>query len=199
MGKDKQYLYSLRRYLAVVIVIFIVSSILGFIESSKNPESSKNFIQMFEKLVAWIKMINPPVLQAIVLLLIIFINNALKGLAAIVLGIGFGIFPLYLVAYNGNALGMVADLFSKEKGALYVLAALLPHGIIEVPMILISAGIGLRLGYVLYLSLKGAQVDIKQEFKRGIGFYVRWIVPLLFVAAVIETFITPLIASPFMT
>ncbi len=198
MRKDFEYIYSLRKYVLVVVVIFILSIITGLLESEKNPELSKNLLEPFERLVNWIKTINPPILQTMVLLMIIFLNNALKSLAAIFLGIGFGIFPLFLVAYNGEAVGIVANIFSKEKGILYVLAALLPHGIIEIPAILISAGIGLRLGHMVYLSLRGMKTDIRSELRQAVKFYIRVIVPLLLVAALIETFVTPLFAYRFM-
>jgi len=142
------------------------------------------------------------------------LNNAIKSLAVIVLGAVFCIFPLFFVAYNGQALGMVADLFSREKGILFVLAALLPHGIIEIPVILVSAGIGVRLGYLAYLSLRrgGANFnqgllhvvrfyqekfkkDIMPEMKQGVGFYMRRLLPLLFLAAIIESNVTPLIVN----
>jgi stage II sporulation protein M len=60
-------------------------------------------------------------------------------------------------------------------------------------MILISAAIGFRIGYETYRSVIGRQSNIRQEFMRGVKFYFHWIMPLLFVAAFIETFITPLV------
>ena len=118
---------------------------------------------------------------------------------ALVLGVGLGIIPILFVAGNGIILSMLADTISRQQGTLFVIAALLPHGIIEVPMVLISAGIGLRLGHTMYPSLIGMKTDIKTELREGIGFYMRVIVPLLFVAAMIETFVTPLIASLFIS
>jgi stage II sporulation protein M len=206
----------------VVTVVFVASLVLGLLVP--DPGLSRDF-EMLKKLSDTIKTLNPPVLQALVLVFLIFLNNALKSLLAIVLGIGFGLFPLFLVEYNGKIVGFVAGLFSKQQGILFVAAALLPHGIIEVPMVLISAGIGLRMGYMTYISLKSAKPvviqehehiigyylniliyylkvlmsDIKPELMQSIRFYFRRIVPLLFVAALIETFVTPLIASIFLT
>ncbi len=214
MQKDMDYLYSLRKYIILVTLIFILSLILGLM--IPDPRLAEDF-DTLKKLAGLIKGLEPPALQMIVLLSLIFFNNALKSLMAIVLGIGFGLFPLYLIVYNGKVLGFVVDIFSKQQGILFVLAAVLPHGIIEVPMVLISSGIGFRLGYVTYLSLKSGKPgknqglnegigfylrrlieDIKPELKQGIRFYLRRIVPLLFVAAFIETFVTPLIAAIFM-
>ncbi|HEY9204739.1 MAG TPA: stage II sporulation protein M [Candidatus Methanoperedens sp.] len=197
MQKDMDYLYSLRKYIVLATLIFIVSLIMGLM--IPDPRLAEDF-DMLKKLAGLIKGLEPPELQMIVLLSLIFFNNALKSLMAIVLGIGFGLFPLYLIIYNGKVLGFVVDIFSKQQGILFVVAAVLPHGIIEVPVVLISSGIGFRLGYVTYLSLKSGRLieGIKPELKQGMKFYFRRIVPLLFVAAIIETFVTPAIAAIFM-
>jgi stage II sporulation protein M len=126
-------------------------------------------------------------------MLVIFLNNAVKSLFAIVLGAGFGIIPIIFVGGNGIILGLIANEVSKQQGIVFVLAALVPHGIIEIPMILISAGLGLRLGYFMYLSLRGQKKDMRSELAGSLRLYMRLIMPLLFVSAMIETFITPVI------
>lgn len=194
MQKDLEYLYFLRKYILAVTGIFIISLITGLLVSAKNPGLSENYLEMLKNSFGWIKTLNLPLIM-----LLIFLNNAFKSLLALVLGVGFGVIPLLFVAGNGIILGILADTVSKQQGTLFVIAALLPHGIIEVPMILISSGIGLRLGHEMYLSFSGARTDIKQELKQGIRFYIRRIVPLLFIAAIVETTVTPLIASQFMT
>ncbi|MBU4373254.1 MAG: stage II sporulation protein M [Euryarchaeota archaeon] len=190
--KDIEYLYSLKKYLLIVADIFILSLIVGLLVSVKNPMLSENYLETFKESFGWIKTLDP-----LLIMLVIFLNNAIKSLLALVLGVGLGIVPVLFIAGNGIILSMLADVISRQHGTLFVIAALLPHGIIEVPMVLISAGIGLRLGYAIYLSLKGLKIDIKTELRQGIRFYMRVILPLLFIAAVIETFVTPLIAMQF--
>ncbi len=193
MQKDLEYLYSLRKYILAVTVIFFLSLIIGLGFSIKNPGLSESYLQMFEQSFGWITTLNP-----FLIMLLIFLNNALKSLMALLLGILFGIIPLLFVAGNGIILSMLADAVSRQHGTIFVIAAILPHGIVELPMILISAGIGIRLGHVMILYFIGAKADIKQELKQGLRFYFRRIAPLLFVAAAIETFVTPLIAFRFM-
>jgi stage II sporulation protein M len=192
MHKDLEYLYSLRKYIIVITGVFVISMLLGIIVSIKNPAYSMNSLEMFKQSFGWIANLNP-----LAIMMVIFLNNALKSLMAFVLGIGLGFIPVLFVAGNGMILGMVADIVFREKGAVFVLTALLPHGILEIPLILLSSGMGLRLGHIMYLSLKGEHTDFKNELKQGIGFFTRWIIPLLFLAAVIETFVTPLVVSLF--
>lgn len=99
------------------------------------------------------------------------------------------------IAFNGYLVGVIAYLAAQEKGLLFILLALLPHGILELPMVFLAAGIGLRLGHQVFSALIGKPTQIKREFKEGLVFYFHWILPLLLVAALIETFITPLILS----
>lgn len=214
MKKDSDYLYSIRKYVLAVTGLFIISIIFGFLESTANPTASGDLLKAFEKLADMIRVIEPPLLQMTVLFLIIFLNNAIKSLAIIVFGAGFCIIPLFFIAYNGQTLGIIAESFSREKGILFVFAALLPHGIIEIPVIMVSAGIGVRIGYLTYLSLRGGGVnfdqgllyvvkfykekfimDILPELKQGVGFYFRWLLPMLFLAAMVESIITPLIIN----
>lgn len=190
MQRDIEYLYSLKKYVFIVVDIFILSLLIGLIISVKNPGLSKNYLDMFQNQFGWIKTLNP-----IAIMLVIFANNAFKSFLSLVLGVALGVIPVLFVLGNGVIIGMLANIIARENGTLFVIAALVPHGIIEVPMVLISASIGLRLGYKMYPSLLGLKTDINKELREGIGFYVRFVLPLLFLAAIIETFVTPVIAS----
>ncbi|MFZ3059031.1 MAG: stage II sporulation protein M [Candidatus Methanoperedens sp.] len=192
MQKDAEYLYSLRKYILAVTVIFILFLIAGILVSITNPDTSTYYIELFKKTFGWITQLDP-----FERMFAIFKNNAINSLLALILGIGFGFVPFFLVAVNGLFLGMVAEVFSTEKGVPFVLAAILPHGIIELPMVFLSAAIGLRLGYEMYRFLKGERTNLKQEFKQGLWFYLVRILPLLFVAAVVESYVTPVIALYF--
>jgi len=168
MNRDTEYLYSLRKYITGITAVFIISMVLGLIASMRDPTYSMKYFEMFKESFRWITDLNP-----LAIMLVIFLNNTLKSLIVLVLGIGLGVVPIVFVAGNGIILGMVVDIVFRERGSYFVLAALLPHGIIEIPMILLSAGIGLRLGHSMYLSLKGERTGLKNELKQGIRFFTR--------------------------
>jgi stage II sporulation protein M len=194
MQKDLEYLHSLKKYFIPVLVIFIFSLITGLFAATVYPEKSTSLIDWFKEIFGWITVLDP-----FERMIAIFKNNAIDSFLALVFGIGFGIVPVFIVAINGFFLGMVAFVFSKQTGLLFVLAAILPHGIIELPMVLLSAGIGLKLGHEVYMYFKGIRTNLKEEFKCGIWFFIRYIVPLLFIAAFIESYVTPVIALLFRT
>ncbi|PWB54394.1 MAG: hypothetical protein C3F06_04365 [Candidatus Methanoperedenaceae archaeon] len=188
MQTDIEYLKSSWKYISIISAIFIISLIAGLLLSLENLGLPENYLEMFKGSFGWIKTLSP-----ISIMLVIFLNNAVKSLFAIVLGAGFGIIPIIFVGGNGIILGLIANEVSKQQGIIFVLAALVPHGIIEIPMILISAGLGLRLGYFMYLSLRGEKKDMRAELAGSLRLYMRVIMPLLFVSAMIETFVTPVI------
>ena len=184
------YLHFLWPYVLFIVIIFFGSFLAGYASAANFPDMANSMMREFVSRFA-------PLLEQgpIYIMLRIFLNNAFVSLICLVLGLALGIFPILIIASNGYLVGVISYLVGQQKGFLFILLALIPHGIIELPMVFLSAGIGLRLGYHVFLYLIGRPTEVMREFKQGLKFYFRWIVPLLFVAAVIETFITPLILS----
>ena len=183
-----KYLNYLKGYIVFVSVMFTISTLIGYWYSSFNLSFANQTSADIGEMFAIIEALNP-----LGIMLIIFLNNSIKCLMALLFGIGFGLIPLAFVTYNGFLIGTISLVIGRLEGLLYVLLAIVPHGVIELPMVIISASIGVRLGHDLLNTLVGKKADIKKDFKKGTSFYVNWILPLLFFAAVIETFITPLI------
>ena len=75
----------------------------------------------------------------------IILNNTKSAFFGIILGIFLGIFPIAIIILNAYILGFVANK-SIALGGFLVLWRLLPHGIFEIPAILISVALGIRLG-----------------------------------------------------
>lgn len=188
----REYLRGLMPEIGIIVLLFIISVIVGYVHTAFDPSSSTMSLEGLEELVELIKSLN-----AFEIMLFIFFNNAIKSLIAFVFGLGFGIIPLLFVVSNGYIIGVITYLESMDNGLAYVAIAILPHGVIELPMILISAAMGLRMGLLVFNTLVGKDVDIKKEFFQGLNVFFRFIAPLLLVAAAIETFITPLLIALF--
>jgi stage II sporulation protein M len=73
----------------------------------------------------------------------------------------------------------------------YVLASFVPHGVIEIPLILLAAALGLTVGLESFKWLGRRESRVKLQLSNGLRVYVRWILPGLAVAAIIEVFVTP--------
>ena len=187
---DLDYLMNIKIHFLVITLVFIFSTAAGFMYSSMHPESSMLSLEGVNEFFELIKNLPP-----IGIMIFIFLNNAIKSLIILMLGIGFGVIPLIFIALNGYIIGIVVKIVSDESGFVYVLSAIIPHGILELPMVFISAAIGLKIGAEMFLSITGQTADIKMEFLRGVRFYFSWVMPLLFVAAVVEAFVTPLVVA----
>ncbi len=116
--------------------------------------------------------------------LFIFFNNLKASFFAIVLGVGAGIFPVITGIANGYLLGFVAR-YAASKEGIFVLWRLLPHGIFELPALIISVGFGLKIG--LEIWKKDSKKILKKNLKESMRFFIFVILPLLVVAAAIES------------
>ena len=184
------YMSMLWPYLIIIIFVFIGSLLMGYASAANFPHMAENLMKEFSSRFAPILTMSP-----IYILITIFLNNTFVSLVSLVLGIAVGIFPILFIASNGYFVGMVSYLVGQQKGFVFILLALLPHGVVELPTIFLSASIGLRLGHQVFLSLIGRPTEVRGEIKKGLKFYFSLIMPFLFIAAIIETFITPLILS----
>ena len=73
------------------------------------------------------------------IMLAIFLNNAFVSLVSLVLGLALGILPILFVAFNGYLVGVISYIVAQQKGMLFISLALLPHGVVELPMVFLSA------------------------------------------------------------
>ncbi|TRZ68143.1 MAG: stage II sporulation protein M [Methanothrix sp.] len=188
---DVAYLRSIRSYILLSVLLFAGSAILGFVAASRDPQLVAIYIEEIGSKLGWILGLSPFMMMGF-----IFLNNRFASTIAMLLGIGFGIVPALAAVLNGMVLGVIGYHAIETIGVTYLVAAILPHGIIELPTILICIGVGFRLGHLLLLTLLGRAVDLGGEVRFALRL-LRWVVLFLFLAAVIETLITPIVIQPF--
>lgn len=178
-------LRNLLPYILATAGLFLVSLVVGLRVS---PEFASGTI---DELKLSLKFLMES-LSPFVLLFIIFLNNAIKALGAIVLGITLGLPPIFFICANGFIVGVAITALKSSMGYGVIAASLLPHGIIEIPLLLVSAALGLRIGWESLRYLIGQKSSVRAQLRYGVRIYLKWILAGLFVAAIIEVFITPL-------
>jgi stage II sporulation protein M len=186
---DLAYLKSIRIFIGLSVSIFALTAVMGYFAAAFDPDLAAEWTQELEML-KWI-FDQPPIL----IMAIIFLKNLLASAMAMLLGLGLGLIPLMVATSNGFLLGIVGYSAVQKAGFLFLAAGIVPHGIIELPVVLVSIAIGLRLGYLLALTLAKEKADLSGETRIAVHFLWRWVAPLLFLAAAIETFITPIAIS----
>jgi len=178
---------ALIRSLILATGIFFVSLVLGTLIGRNTVEGlMRQLGAVLEPLVSTGKL-------SILLVFIIFINNAIKALAIIFLGILLGLLPLLFVGLNGFILGGLGSALESVKGWGYVMASFIPHGIIEIPVILLATALGLTVGMESLKWLVRRESRVRLQLSDCLKVYLRWILPGLAVAAIIEVFVTPLL------
>src|SRR5437016_1603827 len=76
-------------------------------------------------------------------------NNIRVSILALALGMSFGVGTIIVLFYNGIVLGLVAIDYVMAGQTTFLLGWLLPHGVIEIPAILIGGQAGLMLAGAL--------------------------------------------------
>ena len=130
-------------------------------------------------------------LSSLGLFLIIFLNNAVKALGVVIFGIFFGLVPLFFILFNGFILGVLVSALESEAGYGLIAASLVPHGVVEVPILLLATALGLAVGWQSLRWFAGRESAVRSWLGQGLRTYFRWVMPGLLLAAAIEAFITP--------
>lgn len=201
--KDSKY------YVLMATLIFCLGSLLGYMFNnafdaliSLMLEQLKDIVKELEErqnvfYTAWF----------------IFLNNTKAALMMIGLGAIFFIMPIISLFANGLAIGYVMKATALSGVASPVemfIYGILPHGILELPAILVAGGIGIFLGFRLIVwiiklfmrLLRNDRGDARtfweEEGKpvllsrlKGLSFLIIFLITTLFIAAAIEGFITP--------
>ncbi|MDN5310951.1 MAG: stage sporulation protein [Methanolobus sp.] len=184
----KLFLTELKPYIVLSTLVFALSIAAGYIAYGLYPELAMQSASGLEELVQMLEGLSP-----LEIMLLIFINNTIAMFIAVLFGIVLGIVPFLVLVFNGFIIGTIVRMLLIDNGLAFIVAGLVPHGIIEIPLLLLSTSIGMRIGFEVLRAIAGKPSDIKQEFLKGMKFFFYWMVPLIFLAALIETFITPVI------
>lgn len=198
----KVILHSLRVY----VVLASLFLLLGFVAGIFLQEAFRGFAQsVFEELAKEAEKIQsiPSHYQA----LVIFGNNSrVAALSGIVSGMLAPVFlfgvlvPPIIMGMNGFILGFAPGLLGMSWSDFIV--AIAPHGIFEIPALILSAAVGLKFAVSVLQACIGylfppPGISGREVFLNRIrpGWYsvklFAVIIPLLVVAALIEAYITP--------
>ncbi|EKE18516.1 MAG: hypothetical protein ACD_9C00311G0002 [uncultured bacterium] len=176
----------------LMAALFLLSVWFGYSLAIVSPEDVKNIVDQSLSKFEFVKNLN-----LFLVFLFIFLNNAIKGFLALVLGVIFGIVPMLFIFVNGELLGFVFGISKFNNEQWLVALAILPHGILEIPAVIISSGYGLWLGYRFYRRIRFSD-PFGVYFNFALRKYFILVLPMLFFAAIIETFITPYILQLFL-
>lgn len=214
MPELKKLLADGRRYIWAALFIFVVGAFLGYVYHGPFGEAIAPFMENLRELAKRIEAVNSPLYMS----WLIFQNNLVASLTLLILGTVLFVIPIFSLFINGVAVGYVLAITSLQEGVSpfsMFLFGILPHGLLELPAVFLAGGIGmffgLRLLYWLFGSgqflahLFGGMEQSVGEFwqekslpalgqrARGAVRLVLVVAVMLLGAAVIESFITPVL------
>jgi stage II sporulation protein M len=176
LNEAKKYVKESREQIYVIIALFFVSAVLGYVFSER-----LGFIEeLLRQIISQIEGLNGVEITAFILQ-----NNIKSAFFGMLFGFFFGIFPIFNAVGNGLVLGYVSNLVVAEAGFLS-LWALIPHGIFELAGVFIALGMGLKLGGFLFVKKGKRFGELKRRLYEGFNAFLLIVIPLLVIAAIIE-------------
>lgn len=168
------FIKELKNYFIFSISLFIMAGIIGFFFSP--------YLSFIDEIIKGL-ISKTTGLTTLELIVFIFKNNLQAALLSFILGIMIAIFPVVTCFFNGLLLGYVLNRVWLLSG-FSDFWRILPHGIFELPAIIIAIALGIRLGFSPFLYRKGH--GFKETIYKGIKTFLLIVVPLLVIAAIIE-------------
>ncbi len=132
----------------------------------------------------------------------IIANNIRLAIYAFVIGIFLGYFTLGVNFVNGYMLGYITSLYldaaiksGNYEYIYYFFAGILPHGVLEIPAIILSSSAGVAIGLSWLMPGKLSRMENLQKTAREALPLLVLAVALLVIAGLIEAFVTPIGSS----
>lgn len=169
------YIKESRNYIYLIGLLFLVFGIVGFLFPNFFIEQIRLLVDQLLK--------QTDGLNTFSLVNFIFFNNLKASFFGLFLGIVLGFIPIILTVANGYVLGFISNYAVKSAGFLS-LFRLLPHGIFELPAIMISLGLGVKLGFFVFS--KRSDKEFIRRLILSSKVFVFIVIPLLIIAAIIE-------------
>ncbi|MEI6499223.1 MAG: stage II sporulation protein M [bacterium] len=179
--------FSLKHCYFIITTLFLIAIICGlFLALNNSDYATKIDNDMKQGAIPFIG------LTPLNLFLRIFVNNIWATLFTTFPFFFFGLLAFFDIISNGLRLGVMAVVVVDKQGLAWFLAGVFTHGIFEFPALIIADGIGLWLGYLLFRKLFFKEhKQFRDGFKKGLIIFLKIVIPLLLVAAIVEAFITP--------
>jgi stage II sporulation protein M len=171
---------NIPRYVVVLSALFVASFLAGFVAPIPGKlDLLGTLMESFDPFLT---------LSPWKLFFVILLNNSAKSFALLLSGILFGLIPLIAVATNGYILGVAYLFASGEVGYVNAAKEVLPHGVLEIPAIILSAAYGLWLGVTFAKRIRWRNlVGFGDQVIHGIKMFFKVVFPLFIIAALIET------------
>ncbi|GIP36304.1 stage II sporulation protein M [Paenibacillus sp. J2TS4] len=145
-GALLKHFKEMKHYFIAAVLVFAVGVWMGFY----SPDTFGTFINgQIDRLSGTAGGLMQQDNSQRLLFFFILMNNTFLSIAIMYLGAFFAIVPLYFLVSNGLLLGYLALGNSGVQDWLMFFKSIAPHGIIEIPAIIIASAYGIRFGFLM--------------------------------------------------
>jgi len=177
---------QLKTALIITLLLFLATLSAGWLWTVQDPSMGENLKNMFEQQIAGQLNVDNPYEMSLNL----FVNNLEACILLFLGGASLGIFTVFILSLNGIVIGAIVEIVRHEHSWAFVGAAIIPHGIFEIPAFIIAGAIGLILTRSFLTEWHGIG-DMADDAHRLGRIFATYVLPLVAVAAFVEAFITP--------
>ncbi|MDS0258069.1 stage II sporulation protein M [Haloarcula sp. S1CR25-12] len=119
------------------------------------------------------------------------VNNLTAMLVLLLGAVSLGLVTLFGLVLNGLLLGAVVGIAVQQVDPLVVAVLIVPHGVLEIPALLVASAVGLRFARLTVRYIRGLEDDlVTRRDLREAGYLVATAALLIVVAAYIEANVT---------
>jgi len=183
MKETWEYIKKSKTKIIILAAVFLLGAMLGLLSYPQMKEQTKEIAGMLKNLVIG----ESKPLTA----LKIFLKNLEASFLALIIGPTI-ILPLIVVFSNGFLTGLIVNM-AREKGktAAKIATSLLPHGVIELLAFFLTISMSMDITFAA-INPKGRPrlKAVKETTKKALKTYITTVIPLLLIAALIETYIS---------
>lgn len=179
---------SYRRWIIVAAGLFAVGMVVGFIMPGNSDGLLSQEIAALKELGT---LLGP---FKITTAIFIFLKNVLAIMMSFIFSPLLCLLPVIALVVNGALISIVSEIVIQQESVGFLLAGILPHGIFELPALIIGEAASLSFGTMLILAVfkKDMRERIPANFAQNIKLLILAFL-LLVPAAIIETYVTPLL------
>lgn len=120
----------------------------------------------------------------------VFLNNVRVAILAFAAGILLCVFTALILIYNGANGGVAGGLFTHVGEWERFWGLILPHGLLEISAVIVAGGAGLRLGWTVIAPGNRTRSRALTDDGRYVGNVLIGLVLAMFIAGLIEGFVT---------
>jgi uncharacterized membrane protein SpoIIM required for sporulation len=188
-------------FILVATLLFIIPALAAGLGTAWQPETARwllparaqNLISSIEKQELWT---NIPIDERPYASSFIMQNNIQVAFLAFGSGVLAGILTVWVMIFNGLLLGGITGLTAYHGIGFELWTFVIGHGVIELSVIFIAGGSGLRLGWaILHPGLLRRRDALAVAAQKAVRLVIGC-VPLLVLAGLIEGFISPAESIP---